>query len=199
MTTTMDAPRSWRSRRIAALLAGGIVLGIGATATLAAWNDSEFAKGTFTTGTFNLQGSTDGTTFSDHTTAAGAAVMTMSASAAKLSPGDVAYSPFAVQLTTATTNAAVVTVTSASTSGDAANYTYSLFTTSTFGCTSASTPVTTLVPAGTALTTTGATPPTFAIASSGVATNLCFKVTAGTNATQGTATTAVWQFAAQSQ
>jgi predicted ribosomally synthesized peptide with SipW-like signal peptide len=203
MTTGTSAPtrRGWTSRRIAAILAGGLVLGVGAAVTLAAWNDSEFAKGTFTAGTFNLQGSTDGSTYTDHTSVAGAAAMTMSTNASKLSPGDVAYSPFAVELTSATTNNAVVTVTSANTTGDAANYTYTLFTTGTFGCSAASTPVTTLVPAGTALTTTGGTAPTFSLtaATTPAPTFLCFKVTAGTGITQGATTTATWQFAAVSQ
>jgi len=53
-------------RKVRAVLAGGLVLGVGAAVTLAAWNDSEFATGTFTAGTFNLEGSTDGTTFTDH-------------------------------------------------------------------------------------------------------------------------------------
>src|SRR5690606_31735774 len=56
--------RRRRSRMIRALLAGGLVLGVGTAVTLAAWNDSEFASGTFRAGTFDLEGSTDGTTFS---------------------------------------------------------------------------------------------------------------------------------------
>ena len=57
------------NRKILAVLAGGLVLGVGVAVTLAAWNDSEFATGTFTAGSFNLEGSTTGDTdaaYSDH-------------------------------------------------------------------------------------------------------------------------------------
>ena len=43
---------------IRAILAGGIVLGVGAAVTLAAWNASEFATGTFQAGTFTIEGAT---------------------------------------------------------------------------------------------------------------------------------------------
>ena len=67
IATDDTAKRRRRSRMIRAILAGGLVLGVGAAVTLAAWNDSEFVTGTFTAGTFNMQGSTtDGTTFTDH-------------------------------------------------------------------------------------------------------------------------------------
>jgi predicted ribosomally synthesized peptide with SipW-like signal peptide len=199
MTTGTSAPsrRSWTRRRVAAILAGGLVLGVGAAVTLAAWNDSEFAKGTFTAGSFNLQGSTDGTTYADHTSVAGAAAMTMSASASKLSPGDTATSPFAVQLSSATTNAAVVTVTLPNTTGDAANYTYSLTQQSAFGC--GTTVSGTLIPTGTALSTAGTPATTFNITASATPVYLCFRVVAGSGITQGATTTATWQFAAQSQ
>ena len=55
--------RGLRSRKVRAILAGGLVLGLGAAVTLAAWNDSEFAKGTFTSGSLNIQGSVDGDIF----------------------------------------------------------------------------------------------------------------------------------------
>ena len=63
-----------RGRKIRAVLAAGLVLGIGAVVTLAAWNDSEYATGTFAAGTFNLEGSTDGTTYADHASGASAAI-----------------------------------------------------------------------------------------------------------------------------
>lgn len=62
-------PTTRNRRKVLAVLAGGLVLGVGAAITLAAWNDSEFATGTFTAGSFNLQGSTDGTTYAEHTAA----------------------------------------------------------------------------------------------------------------------------------
>src|SRR5690606_23874046 len=67
-TTTTSARRSGTSRKVRALLAGGVVLGIGAAATLAAWNDSEYAGATFTAGSFNLEGAVDGAdgSYTDH-------------------------------------------------------------------------------------------------------------------------------------
>lgn len=51
----MREARSRRFRRVRALLAGGLVLGIGATATLAAWTDQEFTHATITAGTFAVE------------------------------------------------------------------------------------------------------------------------------------------------
>lgn len=57
------AEQSLWSQRLRALLAGGLVLGVGATVTMATWNDSEYAGGSVTAGTFELQGSSDGSDF----------------------------------------------------------------------------------------------------------------------------------------
>lgn len=51
---------SLRSRRVRALLASGLVLGVGATMTLASWNDSEYAGGSIEAGSFAIEGSTTG-------------------------------------------------------------------------------------------------------------------------------------------
>lgn len=54
---TPDAQKKADSRRKRkAILAGGVVLGLGAAVTLAAWSDDVFASGTFNTGTFELEG-----------------------------------------------------------------------------------------------------------------------------------------------
>ncbi|KAA0918765.1 SipW-dependent-type signal peptide-containing protein [Dietzia sp. ANT_WB102] len=45
-----------RKRKRKAILAGGVVLGLGAAITLAAWSDDVFANGIFNTGSFELQG-----------------------------------------------------------------------------------------------------------------------------------------------
>lgn len=184
------------------MLAAGLVLGVGAAMTLAAWNDSEYARGTFSAGTFNLVGSTDGTTFADHATAASPATLPFTVNAGTLSPGDVTAAPFAVQLAAGTTNPATVTVTSADTTGTVSALTYQLLLTTTFGCT-ATTTGTTLVPAGTAVgTVPGST--TFpltqgAAGASGAPVFLCFKVTAGAGLAQGQTGTATWQLQAISQ
>ncbi|MEI3842970.1 MULTISPECIES: SipW-dependent-type signal peptide-containing protein [Microbacterium] len=48
-----------RSRRLRALLAGGLVLGVGASLTFAAWTDQEAATSTITAGTFAIEARTD--------------------------------------------------------------------------------------------------------------------------------------------
>lgn len=202
MTETPAAPATGRARKLKAVLAAGLVLGAGAAVTLAAWNDSEFARGTFSAGTFNLVGSVDGTTYTDHATAGSPATLGFTVNAASLSPGAVTAAPFAVQLAANTTNPAVVTISSAATTGTVTNLTYELLQTTTFGCTT-STTGTTLVPAGTALTTVpGST--TFpltqgAAGAAGAPAFLCFKVTGGAGLAQGQTGTATWQFQAASQ
>ena len=61
--------------RLRAVLAGGLVLGIGTTATLAAWNDSEYATTTVTASRFGIVGNTNGGAFTEHATSAAAATM----------------------------------------------------------------------------------------------------------------------------
>lgn len=191
----------WRSGRVRALLAGGLVLGVGATVTLAAWSDSEYASATFQAGTFNLQGSTDGAAYADHAAAPGAA-LGFSVNASALSPGDVVYAPYAVRLAANTSSPATVTVTAPSTTGTVAGLSYRLIQPTSFGC-SAATTGTTLVPAATAVGTVPGTV-TFELApgapttSAGAAVNLCFVVTAGPGLTQSQTGTATWQFQASS-
>ncbi len=193
--------KSWH-RKVRAILAGGLVLGVGAAVTLAAWNDSEFATGTFSAGAFNLEGSTDGTTYSEHASIGAAATLPFTAPVTNLSPGDVVYAPFAVRLDATTTNNATVTVSNAATTGTVTNLTYTLIQPSSFGC-SAGTTGTTLVAAGTAVSSVPGsptfallmgTPPTIA----GAPAFLCFKVTAGAGLAQSQTGTVTWQFQAVS-
>src|SRR6218665_54581 len=94
-----DPPPSRRRRKVLAALAGGLVLGLGTAATLAAWNDSEFANGTFSAGgDVDIQGSTDGgVTWSSSATAPGK-TLSFSTDANNMVPGEPAYAPFAVRL-----------------------------------------------------------------------------------------------------
>lgn len=60
-----------RSRRIRALLSGGLVLGVGVSVTMAAWTDTEVASGAFGTSVFGTQSSVDaGSQWADNTTTA---------------------------------------------------------------------------------------------------------------------------------
>lgn len=195
-------PPGRRAQRVRAVLAGGLMLGVGATITLATWNDSEFAQGTFTAGTFNLVGSVDGSTYSEHATVGAPAALVFVVNPTLLAPGDVVYAPFAVRLDAATTNDAVVTISNPATSGVVSNLTYTLIQPATFGCAVATTG-TTLVAAGTAVGVVPGTPTLSLLkgvtALPGAPAFLCFKVTAGASIAQAQTGTATWQFAAVSQ
>jgi predicted ribosomally synthesized peptide with SipW-like signal peptide len=190
-------------RKVLAVLAGGLVLGIGTAVTLAAWNDSEFANGTFTAGAFNLEGSIDGTAYAEHDTAGTAADVTFSSDFDNLSPADVVYAPFWVRLDAATTTGAVVTTSLESGTGaNAANISYAIYAIGAAAACDSSATGGTLLLSGTSLSasTAGAT---FTLAAPvdpdpGVAQKVCIIATAGAGLTEGGTATGVWEFAATS-
>ena len=210
--TPIAAPtrRRDRRRKLRAVLAAGLVLGVGGAVTLAAWNDSEFATSTFTAGSFNLEGAEGaGTTFTQHATAGAAAPLTFTTPFSNMAPGDAVYAPFAVRLAATTTTDASVTLASATPGGTglATNFAYGAALVAApgpAGCTSATfSGGTIVVPDNTAISAvTGAVPFTLAkgtpVASAGVAKYLCFKVTAGANLVQGQSNTATWEIKATS-
>lgn len=142
-----------RLTRTRALLAGGLVLGVGATMTLATWSDTEYAAVTFTAGTFSLVGSPDGTTFSEHPEAPGASLdFTLSPTA--LVPGTTVYALYSVK-TAATSVAGTATLTGDPTNSDGFRTYLSYGVTAIAGtsCSSATHSAgTEVVPAGSALT-----------------------------------------------
>ncbi len=193
-----------RSRRIRAVLAGGLVLGAGAAITLAAWNDSEFASGTFTAGTFTTEGSANGTTFTDHPTAPGA-TLAFTANVSNLSPAAVTAAGYALHLTPATSTSATVDIAGVVTTGGATtNLTYGIVQVAQFSdCVPGAPGTATIVPAGTSMNAiTSAAPFQLAKSTDGIATGanvyLCVQVTAGGSIGQGTSATATWQFRATS-
>jgi len=196
---------STSSTRIRAVLAGGLVLGLGAAMTLAAWTDQEFATGSFTAGHFNLVGSTDGITFGEHATddPGVPAALTFSTGFDNLSKSSTVAAAFALHLDAATTVAGTGTVLSSAGSGAAASHlTYGVIEVpSVAACTPVATG-TARVPAGTALgSATGATP--FALGAGngtlpGANVVLCIQVTSDATLAQGTTATATWQFSATS-
>jgi len=201
-------PTTRNRRKVLAVLAGGLVLGVGAAITLAAWNDSEFATGTFTAGSFNLEGSTTSATagFTNHNVTKGdtAAALSFSAPFSNLSPGDVVYAPFWVRLdSTTTNNATLVASTGTGTGTNATNISYSVYSIAPAATCDATATSGTLVASGTDLTTftagssvaltKGATAGT-----AGTAAQLCFVATAKSSLTQGGAATGTWSFTATS-
>lgn len=203
-TTPSPKPSGLRGRKIRALLAAGVVLGVGATATLAAWNDSEFVDGEFAAGSFNLEGSIDDSAYADHATAEDAAALAFTVNPTNLSPGDVVYAPYAVRLAAGTTTGGEVALEGVTNTGTVTNLTYALVQTTSITCDAdAIAGGTVLVPAGTALSSV-ASPPTFSLeqgtdeATAGDPAYLCFAVTAGGDLQQGQSGTATWQFQATS-
>lgn len=189
-----------KAPKVRAILAGGLVLGVGAAITLAAWNNSEFGQGTFTAGSFNLQGSTNGTTFTENPVDS-PATLGFTTNPTNLAPGDVVSAPFAVRLDGASSNDATVLVSTSGSTGALTGLTYELTQTSGFGCGEAVTE--TLVAGGQTL---GSTPAnvTFALSQGagsdpGAAVNLCFKVTAGSTLPQAQTGSTTWEFSATSE
>lgn len=178
---------SARSRRVRALLAGGLVLGLGAAVTLAAWNGSEFAKAQFAAGSFSFTGSANGVDFSSHPNAGAAATLTVSGDALNLAPGDETFLPFAVKLEG--TNDATVTAVAPAVDGTfaAGDLTFSSAVVPAWGCD------------GTANFAAGSAA-SFEMSPDDVV-NLCLKVTAAAQTTfsQGATGTVTWQFDAVAQ
>ncbi|MFC9350571.1 SipW-dependent-type signal peptide-containing protein [Arthrobacter sp. NPDC057013] len=107
--------RSRTFTRVRAVLAGALVLGVGASVTLASWTDSEYAAGAFTASTFRLESSTQTTDWRDSTSAADAS---LTVNATGLSPGASGYSWLNVRTTAASTVGGTVVLTSSTPVGD---------------------------------------------------------------------------------
>lgn len=204
----MAAASSQKSRKVKALLAGGLVLGVGAAVTLAAWTDQEWATGTFTAGSFNIEGSTDGTTWADHAAEGDAAALAFEINAANLTPGDTVAEAFAVRTAAGTTYDATADLISATSSGaNAANLSYEIFTVPAIGdcdADAAAAGGTSIVADGTAFSSAAPTATEFNLAAgteaaAGETAVLCFQVTAGPDLVQGGEATALWGFEATSQ
>ena len=98
-TSDQDAtPDRRRRRKLLAITSGGLVLGIGAAITLAAWTDRESARGDFNAGEFGLESSDDGTNFTDTTAPNEPLVLTFDSLADNLSPNDSASATYAIRL-----------------------------------------------------------------------------------------------------
>ncbi len=194
-------------RRIAAVLAGGLVVGVGTMATLASWNDAEFAKSSFASGSFNMQGSSNGTDWGDHlgTSGAPAATLDFSAPVTHLSPTDAVYAPFSVRLGQGSTYAADVSISVADYSGSMGDtLSYAVYQTTDFGCSSSTDlgAAKSLVDSRTVQVENNVA--SFELAKpdadqAGAAANLCIVVTAGSSLVQDTAGEITWQLYAASK
>jgi predicted ribosomally synthesized peptide with SipW-like signal peptide len=198
-----EQSRTDKKRKVRALLAGGVVLGVGAAVTLAAWTDQEWATGNFAAGSFNIEGSADGTAFTDHVSEGGAAVLDFQIGADNLSPTDIVAAPFVLRTDAETSYSATVELTSASGTGDAAgDLTYGIVQVDDVGACTPGATGTEIVPATTSLDSIAGAAE-FALeagadAAAGAPVVLCLQVTAGEDLDQGATGAAFWEFTATS-
>lgn len=106
--------RYQRFTRGRAILAGAVVLGLGATMVLAAWTDSENVKGAFSASTFNTESSTVSGVWASNTTSPGAG---LAFNATSMSPTVSLYAWVNVRTTAASSVGGTIALASASTSG----------------------------------------------------------------------------------
>ena len=88
------AQKQNRRKKTRAIMASGLVLGVGAAVTLAAWSDTVWGAGTFGTegSAFNIEGSFDGgTTWDEYVTSDNAGPMMFAQNANALIPGTPVY------------------------------------------------------------------------------------------------------------
>ena len=125
MTQNVNASKKNASKKAKAILAGGLVLGVGAVVTLASWTDQEWANASFASGDFVLESSTDGADFTSHASVDESAQLQFDMpTATNLSPGQKLVAPFALRLDTETTYDANVTVEAPTANGDIEGLTY---------------------------------------------------------------------------
>lgn len=200
--TSTTPSRRGRHRKVAAVLAGGLVLGIGTMATLASWNDSEFAGATFTAGKFDLESSIDnGATYTTHSWSSGTIAFT--APQANMSPGDVVNAAFPVRLAAGTTNNARLRMNSLSYSNTEGLTVIVWQNTTSSDCNATYTPATMVATWGEAQGwTTGISPTLTKGATSavpGAPAYMCVKMTAGPTLPQGQVAWESWVFTATSE
>jgi predicted ribosomally synthesized peptide with SipW-like signal peptide len=192
-----------------AVLASGLVLGVGSFITLAAWTDTENATGTFAASIFDTQSQSAGSpTYASNTTAPGA---TLSFAATGMSPGVSSYAWLNVRTTPETTVGGTLTLTAATSSGGLApalEYRAVRLASPnpTSTCTAASFTGSPVFVAGGAssyipVTTVPGSPVSNTLTSAGGALGFCFEVRIGTAAAstfQGLNATTTWTFSAVS-
>lgn len=100
--------------RVRAVLAGALVLGVGATMTLASWTDYENATGSFAASTFNTESSTVAGVWASNTSTPGAA---LAFNATAMSPSVLHYAWVNIRTTTASTVGGTITLASSTTGG----------------------------------------------------------------------------------
>ncbi|MCZ4521679.1 SipW-dependent-type signal peptide-containing protein [Rhodococcus ruber] len=207
-----------RKRKVRALLAGGLVLGIGAAVTLAAWSDNVFGNAEFASGDepWNLQGNfaTGAAVWDEYDVSPGGGLQFAIPLKDNMTPGDVVRAPVGLRLEPGQALGASITLTgptipapvppATTTFATALRYTVYSGVTAT-DCVAGNLGSTTVVAPNSPLGTGTTAPivlPSGAPAIAGTPVELCFVVTlpAGTtNAVSGQSTgQLVWDFAGTS-
>ncbi|TFD46205.1 hypothetical protein E3T55_17535 [Cryobacterium frigoriphilum] len=192
----LPAPERRRGlTRMRAVLAGGLVFGVGAAVTLAAWTDQEHASSGFTAGTFSIVGAADGVTFTDHPTAPGA-TLTFAVAPTAMAPGSTVYALYSVKTApTSVPGSIQLSADAANSSGLGAYLTYGVTRIAGTSCTAVTFAGGSVdVATGSALTAGAAGSVALSGAGASVV-NYCFAVTlpvGAPNAAQGTTLTAHW-------
>jgi predicted ribosomally synthesized peptide with SipW-like signal peptide len=204
------APRHWLSVRLRVLLAGGLVLGMGAMMTLASWHDADLSTGSFAASTFATESNVNGAGYATNTASPGP---TVTFAGAGFTPGVSRYLSVLIR-TTATSVGGTVMLGGATLSGtDAATlgaaFRYKVVRTSgtcdataftigspsfVVGTFTADDPLNNGQEVGVTNILAGAT-----ATLPGIATGFCFAITLPANADnglQGNTATATWQFGA---
>ncbi|HEY0249822.1 MAG TPA: SipW-dependent-type signal peptide-containing protein [Gryllotalpicola sp.] len=129
------------SLAVRAVLAFGLVLGVGAAATEAQWTDQEFAAGSFTTGTFAPESSTS-TADTDYGAHPSDNPATLDFASTGMYPGQTVAAPFAVRAATGTLGGTVALSLSSSSGSTTllAALVYRIFADTVSGCTTDSPP-----------------------------------------------------------
>lgn len=210
---TDQVQKSNRKRKVRALLAGGLVLGVGAAVTLAAWSDNVFGNSDFATGNaaWNIQGNfsltQDAGQWVESDVSPGTTFGFPVPLKLNLTPGTTVYAPVALRLAPGQTLGGTVTLAGA-TGGTPAGVPlvnalqYSVTSGGTAANCVAGTPgPTAVVPPGSTLATGSATGAVTLLADA-TPVALCFAVTlppTATNAVSGLNTgTLIWNFSGQS-
>jgi len=194
--------------KVKALLAGGLVLGVGAAVTLAAWTDQAHVDATFGTSRFNIEVDThDGTGWQEGDPEAAHLDFTVDISD-QLQPGITIYAPLSVRTDSTSVGGTVTLVGANQTGGEGNLFTaleYTVVETPTAGtCGPESLTGDPLVPAGSRLIT-GAEDSPLALGPAGAGpVHLCFAITlpedphnvTDVDELQGTSTKATWLLSA---
>lgn len=196
---------STRKRKVRALLAGGLVLGVGAAITLAAWTDNVFGNSDFGTGTaqWNIEAdfSAAGTGAWVEANVSPGDPFTFPATRLDLTPGDTVYAPIGLRLEPGQSLDAAVTLNGATGGATSPALRDALRYTVTQGGTASS--CTAGTPTGTALVTnqpltTGTAPNAITLDADSTRVDLCFAVTLPTgtpNTLAGLQTgQVIWEF-----